>query len=188
MLKRIKKFIYSDRQKQSTPTLVALGISLTFLAGCGQSGTRAIDVYSSSPSAATAPAHDAKETAMTTDSTAQEDNPFAPAGITDPAAFIQMFKAMQAAVAAGDKAAVAKLILLPLHVNGTNPFVINTKEQFITSYDVIMTEPVKNALAVQKVEELFVRDQGVMVGNGELWFGATQGEPQTYGLIAVNPM
>ncbi|MGO4545229.1 hypothetical protein AB4Z29_10545 [Paenibacillus sp. 2TAB23] len=168
MYNKLTKFMnrISISLKISLIAFVIIGIALTIYGSSGQSIARA----------------------MANQSITLEDNPFAPAGINDPAAFIKLFKATQAAVAADDKAAVAAFILLPLHVNGPTPFAIRSKEAFIAQYDNIMTKPIKDALAAQKVEELFVRDQGVMVGNGELWFGVIDGQPQRYGLIAVNPV
>lgn len=116
----------------------------------------------------------------------EEDNPFAAAGIDDPKAFVKMFEIAKTAVAADDKEAVAELVLFPLRVNAETSREVTSKEAFIAQYDTIITDPVKAALAKQKVDELFVRDQGVMVGAGEIWFGASAEEPQVYGIIAVN--
>lgn len=167
MLNQISRLMYRISLKKSLIVFAAFGLAFAIHASCGQSVTVAMAIHSLAR---------------------QEDNPFAPAGINDPEGFIKLFKATQVAVAADNKAAVAAFILLPLHVNAATPFAINSKEAFIAQYDGIMTKPVKDALAAQKVEELFVRDQGVMVGNGELWFGVVDGQPQEYGLIAVNPL
>lgn len=37
-------------------------------------------------------------------------------------------------------------------------------------YDWIFTARVRRAVLAQRFAELFGRDQGVMIGNGELWF------------------
>ena len=61
-----------------------------------------------------------------------------------------------------------------------------TKPEFIDNYDEIMTPPVRKAIVEQKVANLFVNWQGVMVGNGEAWLSVSGKEPKRYGIIAVN--
>ncbi|WP_054025573.1 hypothetical protein [Bacillus sp. FJAT-28004] len=172
-----------NRRQKGFASFAAFGITMTLLAGCGQTGTSEMGAPPNPDSAAIAPANLDEET----NAVSEADNPFAAAGINDPQAFIKMFEAAKAAVAADEKDAVAELVLLPLRVNGKTPMEITSKAEFIEKYDLIMTKSVKEALAAQKVEDLFVRDQGVMVGDGELWFGASAEEPQVYGIIAVNP-
>lgn len=181
MLNSMTALPYAKRKKKGFAAFAAFGIALSLLSGCGQTGTS--NMGAGANKATIAPTNQAEAT----NAMSKEDNPFEAAGINDPKAFIQMFELAKAAVAADEKAAVAELILLPLQVNGETPMKIKSKEEFIEKYDQIMTKPVKDALAAQKVDDLFVRDQGVMVGNGQLWFGASAEEPQVYGIIAVNP-
>lgn len=168
--------------KKSIAAWTAFGIGVALLTGCGNSTPK--DMVNPVPSAAssTAPAITTEETPAV----GKEDNPFAAAGIDDPKAFIKMFEIAKTAVAVGDKEAVAELVLFPLRVNAETSREVTSKKEFIDQYDTIITDPVKAALAKQKVDELFVRDQGVMVGAGEIWFGASAEEPQVYGIIAVN--
>ncbi|MBW7457186.1 hypothetical protein K0U00_24405, partial [Paenibacillus sepulcri] len=120
-------------------------------------------------------------------SNAAANNPYAAAGIDDPEAFEAIFDQIKSAVAGGDKDKVADYVLFPMRLNTAKAnTIIKNKEDFINKYDAILTAPVKKALANQKIDSLFVNDQGVMVGNGEMWFGATAGSPQKYGIIAVN--
>ena len=59
----------------------------------------------------------------------------------------------------------------PLNVNRKGKKIkINSKEDFIKSYNTIITEDVKKALLNQDVTKTFVNYQGVMVGDGEMWF------------------
>ncbi|MFC5648221.1 hypothetical protein ACFPYJ_03640 [Paenibacillus solisilvae] len=117
----------------------------------------------------------------------QKGNPYETAGIADPQAFDAMFDALKTAVANGDKNAAAAYILYPLRVNGTGSALkIANKEEFLKQYDEIFTEPIKQALAKQTKDSLFVNYQGVMVGNGEIWFGGDISAPQKLGIITVN--
>ncbi|WP_308635863.1 hypothetical protein [Paenibacillus silvisoli] len=115
-------------------------------------------------------------------------NPFEVAGIQDPHKFLDMFAAVKEAIAKDDKVTVANHILYPLRVNEADGshLKIETRADLVKQYDAIFTEKVKKAIARQSADDLFVNYQGVMVGNGDLWFGGSADTPQVYGLIAVN--
>ncbi|WP_289139200.1 hypothetical protein [uncultured Brevibacillus sp.] len=72
----------------------------------------------------------------------------------------------------------------PLRVNkvGASRFV-HSEKQFLTEYDLIMTGKVRQALLQQIVTNTFVNDQGVMVGDGELWLGQFGNK---FGIFAIN--
>ncbi|MDR5782843.1 hypothetical protein QCE63_25895 [Caballeronia sp. LZ065] len=82
------------------------------------------------------------------------------------------FERLQHAVAAGDKKAVAELVSYPVAVHraGTET-TLRTKREFIARYPSIFTPTLVDIVARQKYAALFVRDQGAMIGNGEIWFG-----------------
>lgn len=109
------------------------------------------------------------------------------AGIDNPAAFESTFRKIQQLVREEDKDAVAEYIHYPINVtiDGVKRE-IRDKGAFIANYEKIMTLQVKQAFINQKVEETFVNYQGVMVGNGEIWFGATDTSPQIYFIKAIN--
>ncbi|MWV43708.1 hypothetical protein GRF59_08665 [Paenibacillus sp. HJL G12] len=114
-------------------------------------------------------------------------NPYEVAGIDNPDKFKETFESVQKAVSAGNKEQVAGYILYPLRVNENGKSKsYKDKSEFIADYDHIMTDSVKKALADQKLNTLFVNYQGVMVGNGEIWFGASTEAKDTYGIIAIN--
>lgn len=121
-----------------------------------------------------------------------KDNRYEVAGINDSIEFEKTFDTIKELVAKGDKERVSEYILYPLNVyaSGDKPTLkIENKEEFIKNYDKSFNEQVKNALANQKVEETFVNYQGVMVKNGEIWFGAisaNNSSPQQYKIIAIN--
>jgi cyclopropane fatty-acyl-phospholipid synthase-like methyltransferase len=98
-----------------------------------------------------------------------------------------MYETVRKSVANGDKETVAAHVLYPMLVNSGKVTVkIDTKEEFVQEYDRIMTAHVRQALAGQEADKLFVNAEGVMAGNGEVWFGATSESPQRYGIITVN--
>jgi hypothetical protein len=120
-------------------------------------------------------------------------NLYSVAGIDNAAEFEKFFLQLQAAVAANDRSRVADHILYPLRVNGwTDEFKgkgtvqIATKPELLDNYDEIFTSRVKDAITKQKIRDLFVNWQGVMVGNGEAWLSVSEKEPRRYGIFAVN--
>jgi hypothetical protein len=120
-------------------------------------------------------------------------NRYSVAGIEDAAEFEKTFAAVQAAVAVNARSKVADHILYPLRVNGWKDEVkgkgtvkFDTRQEVLDNYDEIFTPQIKTALAKQKVAELFVNWQGVMVGNGEIWLSVSEKEPRRYGIISVN--
>lgn len=92
------------------------------------------------------------------------------AGFDNVKQFTGFYANLRRAVAQNNKEAVAKRINYPLSVysNSKKRSILDQK-QFIAEYDKIMTTEVKKALANQRLDELFIRDQGVMVGRGEIW-------------------
>ena len=76
---------------------------------------------------------------------------------------------LQQAVGDDDQEAVSEMIQYPLR---TTHMTIKTPKQFLRNYDAIFNDAVKAAVADQTADSLFYRDQGVMIGNGEIWFDA----------------
>ena len=73
---------------------------------------------------------------------------------------------------------------MDLNIDNTR-VTINNKKELLDRYDEVFNNNVVNAVAEQKTEDLFVNAMGVMVGNGQVWFGVTeQGE---YYILSVNP-
>lgn len=120
-------------------------------------------------------------------------NPYSVAGIEQPAEFEKTFAALQKAVASNNRNQVAELVLYPLRVNGWIDAVngkstvqFDTKPELIDNYDEIFTSQVREAIIKQKVAELFVNWQGVMVGKGEAWLKVSDKDPRRFGISAIN--
>lgn len=96
------------------------------------------------------------------------------------------FDNLKKAVAAGDKAAVAAMIEYPFQVRiGGKSLKIRDAAHFIADYDQVITAKVKHALQVQTYETLFANWQGVMVGQGEIWFSGV-GDTDVIKVTAIN--
>ncbi len=96
------------------------------------------------------------------------------------------FDSLKKAVAAGDKAAVAAVVDYPFQarING-KAVKLRDAAHFMADYDKIVTSKVKNAVAGQTYETLFANWQGVMIGDGEVWFSGV-GDGNTVKITAIN--
>jgi hypothetical protein len=112
---------------------------------------------------------------------------FAVAGLTEKQA-TDFLAELQAAVAQDNHGQVADLVAFPLDINvGGAQVTIPSKQEFIDSYDQIITPDVKAAILGQAAAGLFVNDRGVMIGNGQVWFGGVgSAPPYQVRIIAVN--
>jgi hypothetical protein len=81
---------------------------------------------------------------------------------------------LQAAVRSGDRRAVIALIDWPLRVNGSGDTRRYRDAQSLErDFDQVFTPRVRTAILKQRADRLFVRDQGAMIGNGQVWFSRT---------------
>lgn len=104
----------------------------------------------------------------------------------DHARYHAFFDAMKKSVTAEDKAAVAMMIQYPFQARiGGKSLKIRDAAHFIADYDQIITAKVKHALQTQTYETLFANWQGVMVGNGEIWF-SNVGDTDRIKITAIN--
>ena len=81
---------------------------------------------------------------------------------------------LQDAVRSGSRRSVSGLIAFPLRVNTKDgPKTYRDRKLVEQDFDRIFTPRVKQAILNQRSDQLFVRDQGAMVGDGEVWFDQT---------------
>ena len=112
------------------------------------------------------------------------------ATVNDNVAFVRR---LQARIRANDRGAVARLVALPLRVNGPGgPRTYRDRRSVERDFDQIFTARVRQAVLSQRPTDILVRDQGAMIGNGELWFNRTCpnaacNPPGSLRITAVNP-
>lgn len=84
--------------------------------------------------------------------------------------FERAFVSIQAAVQEEDAAALAEWVAYPLtaRIDG-DELTVEDADDFVAQYDAIIAPEIADVVANQKYEELFVNDQGVMFGSGQLW-------------------
>lgn len=98
----------------------------------------------------------------------------------------RFFETLQKAVGAGDKAAVAALVSYPFQARVNDKAIkLRDAAHFVADYDKIVTPKVKQAVANQKYETLFANWQGVMIGDGEVWFSGIGGNDKIK-ITAIN--
>jgi hypothetical protein len=104
----------------------------------------------------------------------------------DHARYRAFFDALKKAVADNDKAAVAAMVDYPFQARiGGKAKKIRDAAHFVADYDRIVTAKVKQALAAQSYETLFANWQGVMIGDGEIWFSGV-GNGDVIKITAIN--
>jgi hypothetical protein len=84
--------------------------------------------------------------------------------------FRAAFDAFTAAVKAGDAATVASLAKYPFEVNvGDKKKVLANEGDFIKHYGDIFTPAIVDIVTKQSYDTLFVNQDGVMFGDGQVW-------------------
>ena len=100
---------------------------------------------------------------------------------------------LQSAVRSGNLRAVSALIAFPLRVNTSEgPRTYRDRKSVEGDFGRIFTPRVRQAILNQRPDRLFVRDQGAMIGDGEVWFDQTCrnaqcSPPGPVRIKAVNP-
>jgi hypothetical protein len=96
------------------------------------------------------------------------------------------FEKLKKAVAENDKEAVASMVEYPFkaRING-KAVTLRDAAHFAADYDKVFTAKVKEAVSNQTYPNLFANWQGVMIGDGEVWFSGI-GDNNMVKIIAVN--
>jgi hypothetical protein len=100
--------------------------------------------------------------------------------------------ALKNAVSIGNKEAVAAMIAYPLEtrIDG-EPVTFGSQEDVVQRYDRLLTPSVVAAVEGQSYATLFATAEGVMVGDGEIWFSGICGDATcaevSVRIVAINP-
>ncbi|HGM6068062.1 TPA: hypothetical protein ACKP39_001749 [Stenotrophomonas maltophilia] len=85
----------------------------------------------------------------------------------DAAQYEKVFNAFKTAVVGGDRAAVVEEVRFPLNIAGGKK--ITGPGEFQRNYEKIITPAVVKAMSGQDFGKVFVNQQGVMIGDGQVW-------------------
>jgi hypothetical protein len=115
-----------------------------------------------------------------------QEHKYSVAGIDDDRAVEAFLAELKEAVAKNDRAKVASMVNFPLRVNNDRrKTLVRRRADLLRRYDAVFNRKVKEALAKQTAADLFVNYQGVMVGDGEIWFRPT-GKDGRLKIVTVN--
>jgi hypothetical protein len=110
--------------------------------------------------------------------------------------YLAFFQELKDAVIRDDRKKVAALVHYPLNVfAGRRRMVIRSPAELLKRYHEVFNENVVRAIKTQEPATLFANWQGVMVGDGQIWFsGVCAGKDgnapcadKTIKVITVNP-
>jgi hypothetical protein len=96
--------------------------------------------------------------------------------------FERAFAGIQGAVVDHDPEFFASFVAYPITVMvDGEEMTIEDSETFVENYDAIMTDDIVEAVSNQAYEDLFVNDEGVMFGDGQLWINGVCFDDQCSG-------
>ncbi len=99
-------------------------------------------------------------------------NRYAPAGAVDDKLVHRSAYRFWDAVRRGDRETVANSVAYPISTNlhgGRKR--LRSPAELIANYDAIFSSKYRQAISSALPRNMFVRDQGIMLGTGEVWFG-----------------
>ncbi|WP_394893309.1 hypothetical protein ACG873_17155 [Mesorhizobium sp. AaZ16] len=107
------------------------------------------------------------------------------------AVYHAFFTDLKKAVSAGDRKAVAAMVDYPITVSiGGKDVKIKSGKDFVAHYDHIFSEKIVMAVEKQTYAALFANDQGIMIGDGEIWIDGIcldhDCEKQAVKIITIN--
>ncbi|HEX6218372.1 MAG TPA: hypothetical protein VFZ35_03780 [Sphingomicrobium sp.] len=117
----------------------------------------------------------------------------APEWVIEDGAYRLFLNQLQSAIRANDRAGVIRLVSFPVRVNRDGRSQTYTSGRaLLADYDSIFTAQVRGAILSQRFETLFGRDQGVMIGSGQIWFdhicrNTSCSPPGPVRIKAINP-
>jgi hypothetical protein len=99
------------------------------------------------------------------------DHLYGPAGVADDAVIDRAAAAFRTAVLARRRAVVAAAVRYPVTVTiGKKPVKLRNAKALVANYDKVFTPKFRAMIKVDTPRLMFARDQGVMLGGGEIWF------------------
>jgi hypothetical protein len=87
----------------------------------------------------------------------------------DPLAAYYSFRRVKAAFRSGDAQLLARVARYPLMLTRKAKRAIRDRDQLVAAKDTVMNPRVREVVAKSSFEAVFVRDKGMMLGEGEVW-------------------
>lgn len=115
-----------------------------------------------------------------------QERKYGVAGADDDRAVEAFLSELKEAVAKNDRAKVASMVSFPLRLNNDRrKTFVRSRADLLRRYDAVFNRKVKDALARQTAAGLFTNSQGIMVGDGEIWF-RPEGKDGRLKVVTVN--
>lgn len=150
---------------------IAVLIPALLLAACSQPAPPAEPAVDAPPpmeaSAAGTPAAEPAAATPAVDAPAEDARARIESVLGDAAQYEKVFNAFKTAVVGGDRAAVVEEVRFPLNISGGKK--ITGPGEFQRNYEKIITPAVVKAVSGQDFGKVFVNQQGVMIGDGQVW-------------------
>ena len=87
----------------------------------------------------------------------------------DPLEAYYSFRRVKAAFRSGDAQLLAEVSHYPLAVTGKARRSIRTRDQLVAAKETVLSPRLREVVAKANFETVFVRDKGMMLGDGEVW-------------------
>jgi hypothetical protein len=87
----------------------------------------------------------------------------------DPLAAYYGFRRVKAAFRSGDIQLLARVTHYPLSITRKAKRTIRTREQLVAAKETVLSPRLREVVAGSSFETVFVRDKGMMLGEGEVW-------------------
>jgi hypothetical protein len=100
----------------------------------------------------------------------------------DPLAAYYGFRRVKAAFRSGDIQLLARVIHYPLSITRKAKRMIRNREQLVAAKDTVMSPRLREVVAKSSFEAVFVRDKGMMLGDGAVWITPSR---TVFGLGAI---
>ena len=87
----------------------------------------------------------------------------------DPLAAYYSFRRVKAAFRSGDVELLSRVAHYPVTITGKARRTIRNRDQLIAAKERVMDPHIRDVVAKSTFETVFVRDKGMMLGEGEVW-------------------
>lgn len=116
----------------------------------------------------------------------QDEGKYRLADIENDRAFEKWFKNLQLLIVQNQREKVANLVHYPLNIMiEKREMKVRSKKEFLSKYNSLITSEVKNVIINQKIKDLTVTSEGVMIGTGQMWINVLD-DKEGFWITAVN--
>jgi len=116
----------------------------------------------------------------------QDEGKYRLADIENDRVFEKWFKNLQLLITQNQREKVANLVHYPLNIIlDKREMKIKSKKEFLSKYNSLITSEVKKVIVSQKIRNLTVTSEGVMIGTGQMWINVLDNE-EGYWITAIN--